>query len=96
MTESGQPGNPEAWPWWLTIDRNGRHRQTPPEWARIRNAAARARLAFPGAVGELVARELGSYAELGWLLQPESLPERVIGEVLGHPAPSDSIDTTRG
>ena len=41
-----------------------------PEWitqTRIRNAARRALQVYPGAVGELLSRELDAYAELSFL-----------------------------
>jgi hypothetical protein len=51
-------------------------RPTSAQWARIHAAAKQARQLYPGPVGELVARELVSYAELGWLV-PDGLVEQV-------------------
>ncbi|MHA6795849.1 hypothetical protein ACVGVM_20380 [Pseudonocardia bannensis] len=42
---------------------------------------------YPGPVGQLVARELNSYLELGWLLPHDGLVERNIREVLERPVP---------
>jgi len=55
-------------------------RQTAAQWARIHAAAQLARQLYPGPVGELVARELVSYAELGWLV-PETMVERLTGHI---------------
>jgi hypothetical protein len=55
-------------------------RQTAPQWARIHAAATLARQLYPGPVGELVGRELVSYAELGWLV-PAAMVERVIRHI---------------
>jgi hypothetical protein len=54
-------------------------RQTAAQWARIHAAAKLARQLYPGPVGELVARELVSYAELGWLV-----PAGVVEQVTRH------------
>jgi hypothetical protein len=51
-------------------------RQTSAQWARIHAAARQARQIYPGPVGEMVARELVSYAELGWLV-PHGMVEKV-------------------
>lgn len=77
-----------------TDPRTRRGPQSPQEWIRIRNAACHARRLFPGAIGELLARELVSYAELGWLL-PDSLSERVIDEVLGGSHTVEPHETRR-
>ena len=55
-------------------------RQTAAQWARIHAAAKQARQLYPGPVGELVARELISYAELGWLV-PAAMVERLIRQI---------------
>jgi hypothetical protein len=55
-------------------------RQTSAQWARIHAAARQARQLYPGPVGELVARELISYAELGWLV-PEAMVEQVTSHI---------------
>src|SRR5688572_27834215 len=55
-------------------------RQTAAQWARIHAAAKQARQLYPGPVGELVARELISYAELGWLV-PAAMVDRLIRQI---------------
>lgn len=51
------------------------------EGQRVRTAARLARRTYPGAVGELIARELHAYHDLGWLL-PSGTVDRVVTEVL--------------
>jgi hypothetical protein len=55
-------------------------RQTAAQWARIHAAARLARQLYPGPVGELVARELISYAELGWLV-PAKMVEQLTRQI---------------
>jgi hypothetical protein len=55
-------------------------RQTSAQWARIHAAARQARQLYPGPLGELVARELVSYAELGWLI-PDGMVEQVTCQI---------------
>ncbi|WP_214370844.1 hypothetical protein [Pseudonocardia sp. H11422] len=64
-----------------------RPRQQRADVVRIRVAAARALQVYPGPVGQLVARELYAYLELGWLLPHDGLAERIIRDVLDSPAP---------
>jgi hypothetical protein len=47
-----------------------------------RRAAARARDAYPGALGELVERELLAFAEFGYRLAGDGLIDRLAAEVL--------------
>ncbi len=54
--------------------------------ARIRAAAHHARRVHPGAVGELVARELRAHAEFGYRFDTDGLLLRVAAEVLRAPA----------
>ena len=61
-----------------------------PEWitqTRIRNAAKRAPEAYPGPVGELLARELDAWAELSFLWCDARVGRRmaaVVEDVLGR------------
>jgi hypothetical protein len=55
-------------------------RQTAAQWARIHAAARQARELYPGPVGEMVGRELVSYAELGWLV-PAATVEQLIRHI---------------
>lgn len=58
-------------------------RQTAAEWLRLQAAARHARIAYPGPVGDLLARELVSYAELGWLV-PDGVIETLVRELEAH------------
>jgi hypothetical protein len=49
--------------------------------ARYRAAAARAKAAFPGAIGELLYRELLVVDEFGWALGVESFSARLLRDV---------------
>ena len=53
---------------------------------RLRAAAFRARLVYPGPVGELIARELLSWDEFGHLLGGNRMIMRLVGHVLWTPA----------
>jgi hypothetical protein len=55
------------------------------EQVRLRTAALHARRTWPGAVGELVSRELLALAEFGCALDGDSLPARLVAQVLGPP-----------
>ena len=52
------------------------------ERARYVDAAERAMRAYPGALGELVHRELAAFAEFGFRLDGEGLVPRLAAEVL--------------
>src|SRR5690349_11707536 len=56
--------------------------------SRIRAAAHHARRAYPGAVGELLARELTAHAEFGYRFTGDGLLTRLAAEVLRTPVPS--------
>ncbi|MEJ2887717.1 hypothetical protein [Actinomycetospora aeridis] len=51
----------------------------------LRTAGLHARRACPGAVGELVHRELLAHAEFGRELAEDSLPTRLVAQVLALP-----------
>lgn len=55
--------------------------------ARFRAAARHARLAYPGAVGRLISREILSWQEFGYRLGSEALMNEVVAEVLKQPSP---------
>jgi hypothetical protein len=56
------------------------------EIARVRAAAGHARRAIPGPLGELAARELSAYAELGYRGERDALIPRLARQVLALPA----------
>jgi len=58
------------------------------EVARLRAASEHARRAVPGALGELAARELRAYADLGYRGAPDALVPQLARQVLALPAPS--------
>jgi hypothetical protein len=57
------------------------------EAARFRAAAHHARRIYPGALGELVARELRAHADFGCHLADHGLGARLAAQVLTVPAP---------
>jgi len=57
------------------------------EASRLRAAARHAKRAYPGAIGELVARELTAHAEFGYRFAADGLLTRLATEVLGTPVP---------
>jgi len=57
------------------------------EASRLRAAAHHAKRAYPGAIGELVARELTAHAEFGYRFAADGLLTRLATEVLGTPVP---------
>lgn len=63
---------------------------TSPEKMRVRAAAARAPKLYPGPVGELIARELDSWAELGYRVGP-GLTARLCDHVLGAALPAAGV-----
>jgi len=52
--------------------------------ATYRVAAERARVAYPGALGELVHRELRAFADFGYRLAGDGLIDRLAAEVLAE------------
>ncbi|GAA4866703.1 hypothetical protein GCM10023203_13850 [Actinomycetospora straminea] len=54
------------------------------ERAQYLEAARRAASAYPGALGELVSRELRAYAEFGFRLTGDNLIFRLAAEVLAE------------
>jgi hypothetical protein len=57
------------------------------ERRRLQAAALHARRVLPGRVGELVQRELTSYAEFGWRFSADALIPRLAAEILATPSP---------
>ena len=57
------------------------------EASRLRAAARHAQRAYPGAIGELLARELTAYAEFGYRFLADGLLTRLAAEVLRTPVP---------
>ena len=53
--------------------------------ARLRAAAYHAKRAYPGAIGELLARELTAHAEFGYRFADGGLLTRLAAEVMGTP-----------
>ena len=60
------------------------------ESSRLRAAALHARRTIPGALGELVYRELVAYAEFGYRFGADALIPRLAGEVLAIRTPAGS------
>lgn len=57
------------------------------EAMRLRAAAHHAKRAYPGAIGELVARELTAHAQFGYRFTDDGLLTRLATEVLRAPVP---------
>ncbi|MQA12775.1 MAG: hypothetical protein GEV09_00995 [Pseudonocardiaceae bacterium] len=55
--------------------------------SRFRAAAYRAKQIYPGAVGELLSREIMSWEEFGYRLGGEALMSQVVTDVLDRPVP---------
>ncbi|WP_240157439.1 hypothetical protein [Pseudonocardia broussonetiae] len=55
------------------------------EASRLRAAAHHARRAYPGPIGELLARELTAHAEFGYRFAADHLLTRLVAEVLRTP-----------
>jgi hypothetical protein len=53
--------------------------------SRYRAAAHHAKRAYPGAVGELLSREILSWEEFGYRLGGEGLMTKVVSDVLNQP-----------
>lgn len=53
--------------------------------SRYRAAAHHAKRAYPGAVGELLSREILSWEEFGYRLGGEALMAQVVADVLSRP-----------
>jgi hypothetical protein len=63
-----------------------------PHRLRALNAAARARKAYPGPAGDVLADALNAYADLGWLARANHPIHRLIAELMdGPPAPAPNI-----
>ncbi|MDT7581455.1 MAG: hypothetical protein QOK35_2719 [Pseudonocardiales bacterium] len=58
------------------------------EVARLRAASEHARRVLPGPLGELAARELRAYADLGYHGVQDALVPQLARQVLALPAPS--------
>lgn len=58
-------------------------RLSPQESSRLRAAAHHAKRAYPGPVGELLARELTAYADFGYRFAADGLLVRLAVDVLG-------------
>jgi hypothetical protein len=58
------------------------------EIANVRAAAQHARRALPGPLGELAARELNAYADLGYRGRQDALVPQLARQVLAMPAVS--------
>lgn len=63
------------------VDRLERH-----EIGRARAAAHHVTRVYPGAVGQLLARELTAYAEFGWRFPRDGLTESAVREILRQDA----------
>ncbi|MGH3569260.1 MAG: hypothetical protein ACRDRH_25205 [Pseudonocardia sp.] len=57
------------------------------ELRRIRGAALHAKQVYPGPVGDLLARELHAYADLGYRFLPNALMDRLATEILSIRSP---------
>jgi hypothetical protein len=55
--------------------------------AQLRSAARHARLVLPGAIGEVIARELNAYADFGRRFHSDALIDRLAQEVLATRPP---------
>lgn len=76
----------------ITVDTTstGRERDGKLDWQelrRLRGAALHAKRVYPGPVGDLLARELHAYADLGYRFLPNELMERLATEVLSIQSP---------
>jgi hypothetical protein len=58
------------------------------EISQLRAAATHARRALPGPLGELAARELSAYADLGYRGERDALIPLLVRQVLALPAAS--------
>lgn len=54
------------------------------ELRRLRGAALHAKRVYPGPVGDLLARELHAYADLGYRFLPNALMDRLATEILSR------------
>jgi hypothetical protein len=66
------------------------------EASRFRAAAHHAKRAYPGAIGELLARELTAHAEFGYRFATDGLLTRLAAEVLSTPVPYEQARRVRG
>lgn len=74
----------------MTAETEAGHRPDgPPGRAAYLAAAERARAAYPGALGELVHRELLAFADFGHRLAGDGLIDRLAAEVLAETGERD-------
>lgn len=62
-------------------------RMTHPDKIRLRDAAYRAKRIYPGAVGQLIAREFMAHEELSAVLRGDGIITRAVDEILATPLP---------
>lgn len=58
-----------------------------PDKIRLRHAARRAKRIYPGAVGQLIAREFMAHEELSAVLRADGIITRAVDEILATPLP---------
>ena len=68
-------------------------RMTSAQQTHYAAAAEFARRRYPGALGELIHRELVAYAEFGHRFATDALIHRLVRQVLAPPGPSPDHDT---
>ncbi len=56
----------------------------------MRNAAARARRVYPGPAGQVLARELNAWAEMGWRYGGSELMRRLARDILTREEPKEA------
>jgi hypothetical protein len=80
-----------------TTPERGSGRITARDIARVRRAAMIASSTLPGAVGEIVARELRAYADFGYRFGADGLLDKVTKELLSgqNPGPSAVVPFPR-
>lgn len=74
-----------------TVDERRGWEMATHEKARLRAAALRAKRIYPGAVGELISRELLLWEELGQRLGSHGLIMRAVHDILTAPTEPDTI-----
>lgn len=72
----------------VTPEPNAPERMLQPERMRIRSAAHRAKLLYPGPVGELLFRELLVFEEFGYRFAGSALAARLCDHLLRTPLPA--------
>ena len=71
-------------------------RITARDLARVRRAAMIASSTLPGAIGEIVARELRAYADFGYRFGADGLLDQATAELLAPPKdPTDPLPVQR-